>query len=1028
MKKAFVMFGLILAMEASAQTPMFTPGSLAVLRVGTGNGPQGSTSPFDLSSKQNPAFIDEFNVNGTNSAPVYTMPIPTNGNNSLWFNGNQGTEGNMARSADRSVLTWAGYSGTICSISPGSAPSSLNYPRGICVVTAFTNSLIYSGQGWYGSVAGKTNPRGTVSDGTNEFYGCGTAYGTLQFDAPSGNIYQFQSSVSSTRSVKIFNNTLYTTINGADGAGIQGYPAGIYDFVDDNDEPVPLPPPGQTVFANLVIPTFGNFTSIEGFDINPQGNVAYIADNIWGIQKYVKTGGAWRFACNYSVASFNGNDTKDGLGGVLDLTVDYSGAYPVIYATTAESVGYSLGNFNENRLVKIIDTNTSLSGLTITNVMTLAQAWNTNVGFHSVSFVPDLRPIIAGSPVSQSVVAGSPVSFTVSATESGAASLASPVGYQWLENGTNLTGQTGAVLTLGSSSLSASGSTIQCVVTNLYGSVTSAPPALLLVTAASVAPQLAAAQYLTNAIGDNVAITVQVNSNATTPLSYQWYFNGLALTEGGGANGEYSGTTNNVLQISAAQLGTDDGDYECVVTNIGGSASNLVATLSLVYLPPVFAVQPSSSIALSNSFTSLSAIAYGSSLSYQWYYNSTTNAPANFTPVSGENGSSLNINPAIAGTNYFVVVSNQGGSITSSVVTLTVIAPPASSYVAYTNAGQIYLQTFNTLPVATNSTYNTGNPVTITEFNGSAKGITLSYSLANPFDFSYPVLSSGNVGGLGLTNTMKGWYGGGSIGSKLGASQGDQSTGGIISFGTLSTNGVAETNRALGLLSTPTTGTSAFGLKLINQTTTNLSFITLKYLGEVWRNQPNTNPLLFRYYIDSTGTNGFNQSNALSNPVANLNVSFAPSTTLTILDGSQAANQISLGVTNLNIGNWPTNAALWLVWQQANTGSAQGLAIDNLSFSAMSTTNVPSVILPLTITPASTRIVGSGASALVQFAFTNTPGLTFSILATNNLTVPKTNWPVIGTAVESPSGSGHYQFNDPHPATNSTQFYILRQP
>ncbi len=94
----------------------------------------------------------------------------------------------------------------------------------------------------------------------------------------------------------------------------------------------------------------------------------------------------------------------------------------------------------------------------------------------------------------------------------------------------------------------------------------------------------------------------------------------------------------------------------------------------------------------------------------------------------------------------------------------------------------------------------------------------------------------------------------------------------------------------------------------------------------------------------------------------------------------------------------------------------------------MSTTNVPSVILPLTITPASTRIVGSGASALVQFAFTNTPGLTFSILATNNLTVPKTNWPVIGTAVESPSGSGHYQFNDPHPATNSTQFYILRQP
>lgn len=636
MKKTFALFGLILvAAVGDAQTPVFTPGSLAVLRVGTGSGPQGSTSPFDFNSKQNPAFIDEFNVTGTNSAPVYTMPIPTNGNNSLWFNGNQATEGGMSRSADRSVLTWAGYSGAICSINPGTAPSSLSYPRGIYVVTAFTNSLVYSGQGWYGNTAGKTNPRGTVSDGTNEFYGSGDNYGTLQFDVPSGQIYQFQSAVSSTRAVKIINGTLYTSINGADGAGIQGYPAGIYNFVDDNDNPVPLPPPGETVFANLVIPTFGNFTNTEGFDINPQGDVAYIADNVWGVQKYVKTGGAWRFACNYSVASFNGNDTKDGLGGALDLTVDYSGTNPVIYATTAESVGYSLKNFNENRIVKIIDTNTTLSGLTITNVTTLAQAWNTNVGFHSISFVPDLRPVITASPSSQSVVAGTPVSFSISASESGTASQAGPIGYQWQENGTNLNGQTSSILNLASPQLSDSGSTFVCVASNQYGAVTSTPPALLTVTATAVAPILGAEQYLTNAIGDDVTITAAVNSNATTPLSYQWYFNGNALTQGSGPNGEYSGTTNATLQISDAQLGADNGNYYCVVTNAGGSVSNLVASLTLVYLAPVFAAQPGSTIALSNSYTSFSAIAYGSSLNYQWYYNSSSNSIATFSPVSG---------------------------------------------------------------------------------------------------------------------------------------------------------------------------------------------------------------------------------------------------------------------------------------------------------------------------------------------------------------------------------------------------------
>ncbi|MGA2684693.1 MAG: hemoblobin-interacting domain-containing protein [Verrucomicrobiota bacterium] len=64
----------------------------------------------------------------------------------------------------------------------------------------------------------------------------------------------------------------------------------------------------------------------------------------------------------------------------------------------------------------------------------------------------------------------------------------------------------------------------------------------------------------------------------------------------------------------------------------------------------------------------------------------------------------------------------------------------------------------------------------------------------------------------------------------------------------------------------------------------------------------------------------------------------------------------------------------------------------------------------------------------LTFAFTNATGLGFSVLATNNLAAPVSTWPVVGTAVENPSGSGHYQFTTPYPATNSAQFYILRQP
>ena len=64
----------------------------------------------------------------------------------------------------------------------------------------------------------------------------------------------------------------------------------------------------------------------------------------------------------------------------------------------------------------------------------------------------------------------------------------------------------------------------------------------------------------------------------------------------------------------------------------------------------------------------------------------------------------------------------------------------------------------------------------------------------------------------------------------------------------------------------------------------------------------------------------------------------------------------------------------------------------------------------------------------LAFSFTNGAGLSFSVLSTNILTAPVATWPVVGSAVETPPGSGHYQFIAPNPATNSAQFYILRQP
>ena len=64
-----------------------------------------------------------------------------------------------------------------------------------------------------------------------------------------------------------------------------------------------------------------------------------------------------------------------------------------------------------------------------------------------------------------------------------------------------------------------------------------------------------------------------------------------------------------------------------------------------------------------------------------------------------------------------------------------------------------------------------------------------------------------------------------------------------------------------------------------------------------------------------------------------------------------------------------------------------------------------------------------------QLTFTNTPGYMFSILGTTNLTLPLTNWPVLGQATYGLSGPGSYVFTDPGAGTNRPQrFYRVRWP
>ena len=303
-------------------------------------------------------------------------------------------------------------------------------------------------------------------------------------------------------------------------------------------------------------------------------------------------------------------------------------------------------------------------------------------------------------------------------------------------------------------------------------------------------------------------------------------------------------------------------------------------------------------------------------------------------------------------------------------------ATPPPSFIDYASPGSTYAQNFDSLPDPGATSVNSANPVTI-------NGVT--YSLANPFDFAFPAAASGAKGGLGIS-PLAGWYGYAAKTSQFGATDGDQTTGGDISFGLPNAS-----NRALGLLATSSTKGTAFGVRFINGTASTLTRMNLQVTGEVWRQSNVPKTLQFYYAIDPTGTNSFPTGATSFIPALNVSIPATGPTGGGAVDGTSTFNQTNLSVSNQSITNWPPGAALWLVWQMTDSsGNAQGLGIDNLSFSA----SVPAQ-------PVSLDIQVSGAGILLSWP--STLGVNFQLEYTDNLAAPA--WTPLGSPVPGTGGS-----------------------
>lgn len=188
----------------------------------------------------------------------------------------------------------------------------------------------------------------------------------------------------------------------------------------------------------------------------------------------------------------------------------------------------------------------------------------------------------------------------------------------------------------------------------------------------------------TNAPGSQASFAVTATGGA--PLSFQWRKNGVNLVNGGNLSGA---NTTNLLIVGVGS--TNAGGYSVVVSNNYGNATSSVATLT-VTAPPVIVRHPVNTIRAAGLTASLNVTASGSPpISYQWIKEGTN--LLNGGNISGATTPSLFVSDLQASDwgRYAVIVSNNYGSATSSVATLTVIAPRVVGHTNMTDCWSVWV-------------------------------------------------------------------------------------------------------------------------------------------------------------------------------------------------------------------------------------------------------------------------------------------------------------------------------------------------
>ncbi len=383
--------GLVLALPGLATAAAFTPGNLALYRVGTGTG--------TLVNTGNPVFIDEYSPSGT---LVQSIALPTTTSasvNACLASGTSTSEGLLSRSSDASALLATCYKRDLGGTGSLSSTTGAAVPR---LVVRINGAGAVDTSTALADFADGNNPRGATSSDGNALWLAGGAGGIRYTTLGATTSTQLSTTVTNLRQPAIFGGNLYVSTGSGSALRIGQVGAGLPVVAGQAITSLPgISPSTGSPYAFVLLDLDAG---VAGMD------TLYVADDgAPALGKFSLVAGSW--VANGSA----GVDADDYRG----LTAAVNGSAVTLFATRKGGSGTTGGG----ELVSLTD----LSGYNgaLTGTPSLLATATTNTAFRGVALVPtaaqsqpDLTASIAGPATG---VASTPYGYTLSLSNIGTA-------------------------------------------------------------------------------------------------------------------------------------------------------------------------------------------------------------------------------------------------------------------------------------------------------------------------------------------------------------------------------------------------------------------------------------------------------------------------------------------------------------------------------------------------------------------------------------------------------------------------------